>query len=209
MSQDTHKIIKYVSPVTMMVMSVSNLVLSTLPRFRVVWSMRVLRSSRKFWLVCAITFRSYLDCLSASCASLVQIICNPSRPTYRNWLKWLPMVKSPPKSRQTNQSQKQWRIQDFPEVGAPTLGGATYDFAKFSQKLHEIERIWTRGGDASKILLCRCATEKSWNFVSQCEHILVHGRQLKVDLTPIKCYSQKLFGLIDRSHWSVGIDSKD
>ena len=35
----------------------------------------------------------------------------------------------------------QWRIQDFPEEGAPT-----YDFAKISQKLHEIERIWTGGG---------------------------------------------------------------
>ena len=36
----------------------------------------------------------------------------------------------------------QWRVQDFPEVGAQTLGGApTYDFAKFSQKLHEIARI--------------------------------------------------------------------
>ena len=35
----------------------------------------------------------------------------------------------------------QWRIQDFPEVGAPT-----YDFAKISQKLHEIERIWAPGG---------------------------------------------------------------
>ena len=45
----------------------------------------------------------------------------------------------------------QWRIQDFPEEGAPTpRGGApTYDFAKFSQKLHEIERIWApRGGGA-------------------------------------------------------------
>ena len=32
-------------------------------------------------------------------------------------------------------------------MGAPTLRGApTYDFAKFSQKLHEIERIWTPGG---------------------------------------------------------------
>ena len=42
----------------------------------------------------------------------------------------------------------QWRIQDFPEVGAPTPpGGAlTYVFAEISQKLHEIERIWTRGG---------------------------------------------------------------
>ena len=58
---------------------------------------------------------------------------------------------------------KQWRIQDFPEEGAPTLRGApTYDFAKFSQKLHEIERIWTPGGRgrASKILLCRSATVK-------------------------------------------------
>ena len=43
----------------------------------------------------------------------------------------------------------QWRIQDFPEEGAPTpRGGApTYEIAKFSEKLHEIERIWTpRGG---------------------------------------------------------------
>ena len=43
----------------------------------------------------------------------------------------------------------QWRIQDFPEVGAPILqgrGGApTYDFAKFSEKLHEIDRIWIGG----------------------------------------------------------------
>ena len=53
----------------------------------------------------------------------------------------------------------QWRIQDFPEEGEPTLQGApTYDFAKFPQKLHEIERIWTRGGGASNILLCRTAT---------------------------------------------------
>ena len=37
-------------------------------------------------------------------------------------------------------------------------GAPTYDFAKFSQKLHEIERIWTLKGGASKILLCRSAT---------------------------------------------------
>ena len=37
---------------------------------------------------------------------------------------------------------KQWRIQDFPEGGR--------EHAKFSRKLHEIERIWTpRGGRAS------------------------------------------------------------
>ena len=45
---------------------------------------------------------------------------------------------------------RQWLIQDFPEEGAPTRGGApTYDFAKFFQKLHEIERIWTHEGGAS------------------------------------------------------------
>ena len=33
--------------------------------------------------------------------------------------------------------------------GANSPGGApTYEFAKFSQKLHEIERIWTPGGGA-------------------------------------------------------------
>ena len=38
-------------------------------------------------------------------------------------------------------------------------GAPTYDFAKFFQKLHEIERIWTpRGERVSKILLCRSAT---------------------------------------------------
>ena len=41
----------------------------------------------------------------------------------------------------------QWRIQDFPEVAAPTVGGGgQHDFAKFSQKLHEIERNGGRGG---------------------------------------------------------------
>ena len=48
----------------------------------------------------------------------------------------------------------QWRIQDFPEVGA-----STYNFVKFSQELHEIERIWPQeGGGGSKSLLCRSAT---------------------------------------------------
>ena len=49
----------------------------------------------------------------------------------------------------------QWRIQDFPR-GAPTPrgggGGApTYDFAKFSWKLHEIERIWVPGGGGATL----------------------------------------------------------
>ena len=45
--------------------------------------------------------------------------------------------------------RKQWRIQDFPEGGAWTLQGGR-EHAKFSRKLHEIERIWTpRGGRAS------------------------------------------------------------
>ena len=51
-----------------------------------------------------------------------------------------------------NANHNQWRIQDFPEEAAPTPRGApTYDFAKFSQKLHEIERIWTPGGDRASL----------------------------------------------------------
>ena len=40
----------------------------------------------------------------------------------------------------------------FPRGGGTNSpGGApTYDFAKFSQKLHEIERIWTLGGVSPK-----------------------------------------------------------
>ena len=37
----------------------------------------------------------------------------------------------------------------FPQSGGCQLSGGgapTYDFAKFSQKLHKIERIWTAGG---------------------------------------------------------------
>ena len=57
-------------------------------------------------------------------------------------------------------SSLQWRIQDFPDVGAPTLGGRQHTISpKFSPKLHEIEIIWTPGwGRTSKILLCRSAT---------------------------------------------------
>ena len=43
--------------------------------------------------------------------------------------------------RNKNYGTSQWLVQDFPEVGP------TFDFAKKSPKLHEIERIWTPGGD--------------------------------------------------------------
>ena len=42
----------------------------------------------------------------------------------------------------------QWRIENFPEeLALPGGGGGapTYEFAKFSQKLHEIERILPGG----------------------------------------------------------------
>ena len=49
----------------------------------------------------------------------------------------------------------------FPRGGGANPSGVlTYDFAKVSQNLHEIERIWIReAGGASKILLCRSATD--------------------------------------------------
>ena len=43
----------------------------------------------------------------------------------------------------------QWRIQDFPRGGGrqPPGGAPGYDFIKFSQKLHEIEKkLVARGG---------------------------------------------------------------
>ena len=48
-----------------------------------------------------------------------------------------------------NTDWMQWRIQDFPKVGAPILeevGGRQHIIlANFPKKLHEIERIWTPG----------------------------------------------------------------
>ena len=76
-------------------------------------------------------------------------------------------------------------IQDFPEVWAPTC-----DFAKCSQKLHEIERIWTGGGTSlaplrsatdmlafvvfkHQALTCPGHSCELWNFLNffspQCE----------------------------------------
>ena len=48
----------------------------------------------------------------------------------------------------------QWRIQDFPEEGAPTSrGGApTYDFVNFHRKLHENEEIFAAGGGGERPL---------------------------------------------------------
>ena len=34
----------------------------------------------------------------------------------------------------------------FPRGGGTNSNSPTYDFAKISQKLHEIERIWAPGG---------------------------------------------------------------
>ena len=59
----------------------------------------------------------------------------------------------------------------FPRVGGanpPGGGASTYDFVQFSQKLHEIERIWMGGESWSKILLCRSATA--------CFHFFPPGR---------------------------------
>ena len=62
----------------------------------------------------------------------------------------------------------QWQIQPTLPVGR---GAPTYDFTKFSPKLHEIERIWT-GGGASKILLCRSTTEYLLTWLKK--HVDVH-----------------------------------
>ena len=59
------------------------------------------------------------------------------------------------------QLRTQWRIQNFPEVEAPTLLEApTSDFAQFSQSCMKLKEFGPRwgGGGASKIILCRSAT---------------------------------------------------
>ena len=55
----------------------------------------------------------------------------------------------------------QWRIQDFPKGGVPTLGGGRWhtNLPNFPQKRHEIERIWTRGGARFPRAPLRFATE--------------------------------------------------
>ena len=67
---------------------------------------------------------------------------------------------------------------NFAEVGALTFQGApTYDFAKSSQKLHGIDRIWTWGeGGASKILLYRSAIDVYWCHI----HILVFHDMMNI-----------------------------
>ena len=48
--------------------------------------------------------------------------------------------------------RRQRRIQDFPGGRQLPRGESTYDFAKFAQKLHEIERIWVpRGGGGTPL----------------------------------------------------------
>ena len=84
----------------------------------------------------------------------------------------------------------------FPRGGAPTHQGApTYDFAKISQKLHEIERIWTPGGGrASKILLCRSATAPmTQNFMQ----FLVNLAKSYVGATPPQGWRVLLCGILD------------
>ena len=67
----------------------------------------------------------------------------------------------------------QWRIQDLPEEGAPTPQEApTYDFAKNSQNLHAINRIWTTGGGARPLCPPRSA------FV--CKMLKSHASQKQI-----------------------------
>lgn len=65
-----------------MVINVSYFTRSTLVRFFVVISMRVLSRARKFWLVVCIAFLSYLALDSASVASRVHSNWIPKTPTY-------------------------------------------------------------------------------------------------------------------------------
>ena len=66
----------------------------------------------------------------------------------------------------------QRRIQDFPRGRQlPGGGGApTYNFAKFSQKLHEIERIWVPRGGGRPLRPPKSATAHLFNFLKKEEN---------------------------------------
>ena len=73
----------------------------------------------------------------------------------------------------------------FPRGGganSPGGGAPTYNFAKISQKLHEMERIWTPGGGggrASKILLCRSTTGRVSKSVVKENELFIYQYVLK------------------------------
>ena len=75
--------------------------------------------------------------------------------------------------------------------GANSPGGATYDFAKFSPKPHEIERIWTSRGGACPSRPLRSAAERVcyFNNPANCH---VGG-----DLENVWAVCQKTKGYID------------
>ena len=113
----------------------------------------------------------------------------------------------------------QWRIQDFPEGGAWTLQGGR-EHAKFSRKLHEIERIWTpRGGACVPHAPPRSAnaleTGKFGNlrhFFSENENASYtwsksknwcYGDIVWQDISPINCKSSSIFySIVIYCQWS-------
>lgn len=92
-----------------MVIEVSNFILSNGVSSLVVWSIRVFNNSRKAWFVCCITLRSCRALVNASVASLVQINCRPSIPTYTintHQCKCVTLIARQIKSIYINQSKK-------------------------------------------------------------------------------------------------------
>ena len=75
----------------------------------------------------------------------------------------------------TSTCTSQWQIQNFPKVGAPTLQEMpTYDFAKISQKLHEIERIWAHRGGAHPSCPCRSTNASMYICTFMCTFTCTH-----------------------------------
>ena len=90
----------------------------------------------------------------------------------------------------------QWRIQDFPEEGVPTPWGVpTYDIAKFSQNLHEIERIWIpRGGARPKFYYVdppSGCSGRAKEFVD-CTLPIVPFKEGSIDLDRVFCKKDKV-----------------
>ena len=83
----------------------------------------------------------------------------------------------------------QWRIQDFPEEGAPTLRGG-YQHTILPKTAWNWKNLNPQGG-ASKILLCRSATAIFWEgFSVQDELWSDDSKHKKIQIRPSKNYEE-------------------
>ena len=102
----------------------------------------------------------------------------------------------------------QWRIQDFPEVGAPTIQGApTYDFSKFSQKIGPRGRARTKFCYADPPLLFLILLSDSLTrvqYLSTGHEVTLSSVCLSALIMSFNFFSDSLTAVQHLEYWSLG-----